>query len=133
MAEKLIALHQRAAMGQGRALASRARDVMDIGMLAVHEPTLQSLAETGSTVADYDTRQAKRAERIDPDTPAGKRLRARRPPGGFADSSVWQAGHPMNEALAAGYRSLGHLIYDRTKRPAFEGVVARVHEIRDLL
>ena len=133
MAEKLIALHQRAATGQRKALASRARDVMDIGMLAVHEPTLRSLMEEGAAIADYDARQARRAERVDPSTRAGQRLHTRRPPGGFADSPAWQAGHPMNEALRNGYHSIGHLIYDRTKKPAFEEVVARVHAIRNLL
>ena len=133
MAEKLIALHQWAAVGHRKALASRARDVMDIGAMATHEPTLQSLTEPGSTIADFDTRQAKRAEGIDPATTAGRRLHARRPPGGFADSPAWRLGHPMNEALRDGYRSIGHLIYDRSKMPPFEDVVTSVHEIRDLL
>ena len=133
MAEKLIALHQRAATGQRKALAGRARDVMDIGMLAVHEPTLQSLTEEGATIADYDARQAKRAERVDPSTRAGERLHTRRPPGGFADSPAWQTGHPMHQALNNGYNNIGHLIYDRSKKPAFRDVIARVHAIRDLL
>ena len=133
MAEKLIALHQRAVVGHSKALASRARDVMDIGAMATHEPTLESLTEPGSTIADYDARQAKRAEGMDPATTAGRRLHVRRPPGGFADSPAWQPGHPMNKALGDGYRNIGHLIYDRTKKPAFEEVVRAVHTVKNLL
>ena len=133
MAEKLIALHQRAVAGQRKALASRARDAIDIGAMAEHEPTLRSLAETGSTIADFDERQAQRAEGVDPDTLSGRRLLVRRPLGGFADSPVWKMGDPMNEALRRGYQGIGHLIYDKTKKPRFEDVVERVHHIRHLL
>ena len=133
MAKKLIALHQRAVAGNRKSLAGRARDVANIGALANHDPTLHSLREQGSTVADIDMRQAERAKGIDPNTPAGKRLCVRRPPGGFADSPVWKTGDPMNKALRDGYQGLGRLIYDKSKKPKFEDVVARVHEIRDLL
>ena len=105
----------------------------DIGALANHDPTLRSLQEPGSTVADIDMRQAERAKEIDPNTRAGKRLHIRRPPGGFADSPVWKLGDPMNKALRDGYTGIGHLIYDKSTKPKFEDVVARVHEIRDLL
>ena len=46
---------------------------------------------------------------------------------------VWKTGDPMNKALRDGYQGLGRLIYDKSKKPKFEDVVARVHEIRDLL
>ena len=102
LAEKLIALHQRAAAGHRKALASRARDVMDMGALAIHQPTLLSLSEAGSTVADFDARQARRAEQTDPATPVGKRLRVRRPPGGFADSPAWRSGICCSSGASGG-------------------------------
>ena len=133
MAEKLIALHQRAVAGNRRSLSARARDVVDIGALASHKPTVRSLAAPRSTPADIDARHAARAAGLDPDTAAGRRRRIRRPPDGFADSPVWQPGHPMNKALENGYQGIGHLIYDRSRKPRFADVVARVHEMRDLL
>ena len=134
LAEKLIALHQRAAVGSRRGLASRARDIFDIGCLLDDAPTLASLRQTGSTPADIDARQAVRAQSVPQGTQAAQRLNARRPLGGFADSPVWQDGHPMNVALRRAYTStMSALAYDRSKIPAFDEVMGRVHAHRDLL
>lgn len=134
LAEKLIALHQRASVGERRALMSRARDVFDIGCLLAHEPTVASLQHLGSTPADIDARQIPHAHAMPPGTPAAKRRGIRRPAGGFADSPVWQDGHPMNAALRQAYNSsIGMLVYDRSKRPAFDAVMERVRANRGLL
>ena len=39
----------------------------------------------------------------------------------------------MYQALRQSYNSMGGLIYDKSKKPIFEDVVKRVHEIRHLL
>ena len=134
LVEKLVALHQRAAVGERRSLMSRARDVIDIGSLLAHPPTVASLQHPGSTAADIDTRQIARAQSVPPGTKAERRLAVRRPPGGFADSPVWQDGHPMNTALKNAYSgSIGMLVYDRSKKPTFGEVMERVHAHRGAL
>ena len=134
LVEKLIALHQRASVGERRSLMSRARDVLDIGCLLDDAPTIASLQRPGSTPTDIDARQIQRAQSVPPGTPAAKRQGIRRPLGGFADSPVWQNGHRMNQALRQAYASsIGALTYDRSKKPAFDEVVERVHANRALL
>ena len=134
LAEKLIALHQRAAAGERRALGGRARDVFDIGSLLDDDPTVASLQHPGSTPADIDDRQAARAQSAPQGTRAASRRSIRRPPGGFADSPAWESGHPMNAALKQAYGStMSALAYDRSKIPGFDEVMGRVHAHRHLL
>ena len=134
LAEKLIALHQRAFVGERSALMSRARDVFDIGCLLDDAPTVASLQHPGSKPADIDARQAARTQSVPQGTAAARRLNVRRPPGGFADSPAWQDGDPMNVALRKAYNStMGMLAYDRSKIPSFDEVMERVHVNRGLL
>ena len=133
LAEKLIALHQRAVMGNRRALTLRARDVFDIGTLLADPDTVDSLQETGSTPADIDARQAVRAQAL-PQHGRTARRHIRRPHKGFAASPIWQNGHPMNEALRRGYRStMPALVYDRRKILSYDEVTERVRAHRHLL
>ena len=39
----------------------------------------------------------------------------------------------MNQALKQSYNSMGGLVYDKSKKPPFDDVVERIHEIRHLL
>ncbi len=133
LVDKLIALHQRAEAGQRKSLMKRGRDVFDIGCLLRHGPTLESLSEPGFTPTDLDQRQMVRDLASPPGGPGSERLHIRRPSGGFADSPVWDMGHSMNKALRKGYEGIARLVYDKSKRPRFEEVVSRVHEVRHLL
>ncbi len=131
--EKMIALHQRAAAGQKAALRSRARDVFDIGCLIAHEPTLDSLREPGFSAFDIDQRQMQRDQKIPTAASRSERLQIRRPLGGFAESPIWQPGNDMHAALKQSYNSMGGLVYDKSRKPRFEDVVQRVHDVRDVL
>ncbi len=131
--EKMIALHQRGVAGQEAALRSRARDVFDIGCLLDDEPTLVSLSEPGFSAADIDHRQMQRDQKTPTTTHRSKRLQVRRPPGGFAESLIWRPGNPMHEALKQSYNSMGGLVYDKSKKPRFENVVQRVHDVQNVL
>ncbi|MCQ3806251.1 MAG: nucleotidyl transferase AbiEii/AbiGii toxin family protein [Acidimicrobiaceae bacterium] len=131
--EKMIALHQRAVVGQEAALRSRARDVFDIGCLITHEPTLDSLREPGFSAFDIDQRQMQRDQKTPTTAHRSERLQIRRPPGGFAESPVWRPGNDMHEALKQSYNSMGGLVYDKSRKPRFEDVVRRVHDVRGVL
>lgn len=131
--EKMIALHQRATAGQTSSLRSRARDIFDIGCLIEDETTLESLREPGFSAADIDHRQMQRDQKTPSTAPGSERLQIRRPSGGFAESPIWKHGNPMYQALKQSYSSMGGLAYDKSKKPLFDDVVGRVHEIRHLL
>ena len=134
LVEKMIALHQRAAFGSKKGLVSRARDVFDIGYLVEHQPTLAYLQEPGSTALDIDDRLKQREEKLVARGLSRKHRLVRRPPGGFADSPIWDLKHPMSKALQKSYQSLGSaLIYDKTKKLKFAEVADRVQSVRHLL
>ena len=39
----------------------------------------------------------------------------------------------MHEALKQSYNSMGGLVYDKSRKPRFEDVVRRVHDVRGVL
>lgn len=123
--DKLDALNWRGELGSPEQVATRARDVYDLGCLLGHDTVRPKL--NSDLVSEMH-------EIVVKSIPSGLAEKATsRPDDGFAAAKAFQPGHPSHDALKAEYPRIRHLVYSDEDWIEFEDAMGVIQGCAHLI